>query len=366
MLKNTRRFWVGLLILTMAGSQLLIKSAQAAPLTEMTTTFSSNVTDQATDIIIEYRRPDFTGFGPGNFFTYDFPDGFTASSGWQETDFALVDASVSKVIFNVTSGPGATPDCLTSSGTDEVAVSVDTTTNVFKVLACANYANEGGYPLVTFTIYGTAPDGTFTNPSVAANYTLDILFDGGTENTGSTTFDIFLSESSIITATVDPYVQFELGGTDCSLGNLSTESVSSCAIQITINTNAVGGVLTTFSDANPSTPGLLRTGGSGEIGAVTGNVVNAGSAEFGVGLSFDLYGYGMSDTRYDAEATALGCDGNESTPITTSETTLLDSPDSGGTDSIGALYICFAASIDPVTPAGTYTQTTKFTTTARF
>lgn len=170
---------------------------------------------------------------------------------------------------------------------------------------------------------GRANAGFYGNTAYAANTPLD----GETE----------------ITATIDPYISFNLNTNICSLGGgtLAIGAISTCYYTATVGTNAVNGYIASIEGDADLTSGLDT------IPATDGTITN-GSSEYGIATS---------KSSVDVAQFSGTCDDPMTSPMTATAVsgTKQSISESSGPVADDETVICHAAAVNVLTAAGTYT-----------
>lgn len=178
---------------------------------------------------------------------------------------------------------------------------------------------------------------------------------------------LYVGDSNLvnISASVDPTLSLTLGDwssgvpNTCPLGTFDATKISTCSYSVKVVTNAYLG----FTSYITSSDGLVS--GSDEINAVADGAVTAGSEEYGVATD----GSNLTDIQSSVTCPASGgTTAVSSTGLTTGlaqSLTTSTSPVDGGVGT-GKQTVCHAASISPITPAGTYSQDVTITVIGNF
>lgn len=214
---------------------------------------------------------------------FNFPDSFTASASgtFVAGDFAFNDGTARTVVAVATIGENGF-DINCANGSNNVGVVVDTAAAAFKVKACgSSYTSSTSTSTITFQIFGTAANGTLTNPSSAGSYTLSAtMTDMGVENShaASMALSIMDDDQVTVTATVDPSLTFDIDiqsscGSESAapytvaLGTLTPTSVTTAAshICLELDSNASHGVFVTVQGSGAA-DALESAGSGGTIG----------------------------------------------------------------------------------------------------
>jgi len=184
-----------------------------------------------------------------------------------------------------------------------------------------------------------------TDDGQSASYELkDTMGEVGTGISDSASYEMKAGYRQMDMA-VNPTFTFVLSANVCSLGTLSTGSVSTCNYTITTTTNAEDGYVTTIVE-----DGNLRDGTS-DINDVLDGTVTAGSEE-----------YGASTT--DTDAAIVQTSGNAASAITGTAQTVATT--ASGPVSAEAFTITHHASIAATTLAGSYSHIVTLISTGTF
>lgn len=380
-------------IATIATSVMTVAPARAASLTSSKDTLSRIAISTTANHTVVFTLPTgvtLDASGTVDTLRVDFPhtSAFTQSGTWVAGDFTFSDGTAA-VISNVTQGAG-TIDCTPTGGADDVCVAIDTTGHVFTVEVGAAYTASAAAATITFTIAGTAGDGTLTNPGTAGSYstvlsmcdeTASCTSSFTTTHTSSVGIAIADSDQVSVTASVDPSLTFDIdtsvadGETSAPytvpLGTLtttnskisgSTDSVNMIILEA--DTNAAGGVAVTVQNAN-GVNGLVSTSVPADnIGSADGTQAN-GTENYGLCVATAaLSGFTIAGS-YSGDTCALNGEGtNVITGLTTSAANMLST-----TGPVAAAHaeVVVNAGISGTTVAHSdYADTLTFIATATF
>jgi len=284
-----------------------IPIASAAQFSGVKDTMSSQAPSATSNHVITHTLVGGDTFAAAETLTYDFTDAdFTlnAIGNWQTSDFTFNDGT-SRTIIAVSTSSGVAPTC--TAGSNNVAVTINTTTNNFVVTACGSYSASSANASVTFTINGTTASGTgtMTNKSSDVNSSVFSI----TESNGDTASGAVVVETNDIvniTATVNPTITFANDDATIGFGALSSSAATyangaatgsgsaTTAHTFTIGTNATTGYTLTYN-------GALLTSGSNTIAAATITADadgTPGTSQFGIGAT--VTGTGTATTAYSA------------------------------------------------------------------
>jgi len=337
----------------------------------------TNIRDNtAADHSIRWTLPSGINFdvtGNTDTMRVDFDDtsGFTQSGTWQTTDFTLTANNGARTLTVIAVDQSAAPniDCAAGVTDDEVCIAVETDTHIFTIKPSSGFTATTADQYFVFGILGASGGtGVLTNPNVGAdgNFVTTLAEcdeDAGpctttftSTHSGSLAVDIELNSTDQVTvsATVDPSITLTLSTNAINLGTLATGSVSSQTMTSLTATNAVGGYSSTLLENND-----LRIDGSNNIDDVgIAGTIDAGTEEYG--MSTDDGTDGPFDIITDADcASVFNAD-----PITATAQTYAG--DTSGPVAGETTTLCFAASINATTAAGSYTHTLTFVTTGIF
>jgi hypothetical protein len=333
--------------------------AQAAALTSVKDTLTRIKAATTADHTVQWTLPTGITFDASDKARVDFPTDFVTAGTWVAGDFTFNDGT-GRTIIDV--GNNADPTC--TAGVNNVAIKVIPADDQFEIWACATYVSSGAAAAVTFTIDGTAADGTLTNPGAANNLVVAIIGDdkgdgfGANDDINSLALSIISEDQVTVTATVDPTFTFALSATTCALGTLTLTTVQTCSVTLTTTTNADGGYTTTVVGVVAGAD-LIHSNGSDAIDDATGVEVNASSEEFGIGTS---------DSGVDI-VTEADCAGADNGAVADAQA-ITNTAQSVASNTVPvaaeATTACFAASAAAITTAGAYSATTTFISTGTF
>lgn len=267
-------------IATIATSVMSVTPARAAAFTSTKDTLTRIAISTTADHTVVFTLPAGVTLDPSttvDTLRIDFPEtsAFTQSGTWVAGDFTFSDGGAA-VISNVTQGSGII-DCTPTGGADDVCVAVDTTNHIFTVEVGTAYTASAAAATITFTIAGTAANGTLTNPATAGSYSTAVSMCDETasctsafttSHTSSLGIAIADSDQVSVTASVDPSLTFDIdtatsGATEnatpytVALGTITTTNSKISGTTDSVNmiileadTNAGGGVVVTVQNAN--------------------------------------------------------------------------------------------------------------------
>lgn len=273
---------VALVIVTAFGPSLV----NAASFTASKDTATRLKLSTTADHVIVFTLPtgvDFDRATQTDGFQVDFPATFTLGGTWAAGDFSFNDGTA-RTISAVAQGAG-TIDCTPTGGTNDICVAVDTTNNIFTIEAGASMTASGTAATVTFTILGTAGNGTLTNPASVAATNIDFKMCDETASCSSSftnshssqiSFAIADNDQVTVSAIVGSSITFDID-TDTNpatengptytvpLGTVTTAdtriSGTTDGVNIIVlegDTSGAGGMVVTVKNANGAS-GLVST-----------------------------------------------------------------------------------------------------------
>jgi hypothetical protein len=190
-----------------------------------------------------------------------------------------------------------------------------------------------------------------TNPSSSGTYITDI---GGTfGDVGSYSVAIVTDDQIDITASVDPTLEVTISSNSCALGTLSSTYIETCSYNVTVSTNSTSGYVSTIV-----ADGLLRNA-SDDIDNASGDTVDRGSEEYGVGTS-------KAGQTVIQNAACTDEDTSASQPASALLTSAQQFANATGPISSDATTVCHLASVSGATPAGNYSQVATIIVTANY
>jgi hypothetical protein len=261
-------------------------AALAAP-TGMSDTMTRLKASTASDHVIRHTLPsgkNFDSTSSTDVLAYDFASAFTLGGTWVTGDFTFNDGTA-RGVNAVAQGAGTTTvSC--SDGANNVGIAIDTTAKTFRVRPCgSSYASSTNTTTVTFTIDGTATDGTLTNPATPGAYLETITMDdeGNAPDTiGQLQVYVMDDDQVTVTADVNATMTFDIDiqatcGSESAapytvaLGTLSPSAVTTAPSRICLDldTNAAAGAYVTVQGSGAAD--ALESAGSGDsIGTAYG------------------------------------------------------------------------------------------------
>lgn len=338
--------------------------ATAAQMTGVKDTLSTVTVNQPATHVITATLVGANTFTTGDTIVYDFVNAdFTLSAigTWQVADFAFNDGTA-RTILAVSSVSGTPPTC-TTSGANNVCVTIDTTNNTLTVFpTSAGFVASGAAPATTFTIFGTTGTGTGTMTNKATDQ--DSSTFTITETADSATGAVVAETNGTvnITATVAPTLTFSNNDATIGFGTLTSgaarwadgsaagSATTTTAHTMTIGTNATTGYTLTYN-------GPTLTSGANTIAAAT---ISAdadgapGSAQFAIGVTVTgtgtaSAGYQTASNNYNFVPSVVSQVASATGPVTS--------------DSIAARYI---SNIPASQPAGNYATNLDYVATGNF
>jgi len=358
-----------LLLVAVIAMMIGVNPTHAAALTSISDTMSNQTKSVASDHLIAFTTTVGNTMPAGAAIVINF----SSSSG---TTFNASTMTLADVYLKTYATPdtacttgGGSMQTLATSGSGDIFVVTFTATSV-TLTRGAGGSSIGGNS--SYCLYlGVNPSGgvsRIVNPntsSTSATHTVSV-----TAGTDSAPVVVPILDQGIVTvtATVDPVITFTLDATTCNLGSLSASSVASCGIRFHMATNATNGDILSFRDNDPVNSGLRSAVGNIISNVSDGAVGGSAAEEYGIGFSFDVTSYGLTqDVPLDTNCTTSGSSAvsNPAMAITTSNQTFLNIP-FAHEDPPVSMVMCFSAKITGTTPAGAYTQRVVFTSVGRF
>lgn len=228
----------------------------------------------------------------------------------------------------------------------------------------ATYIASGACVLIKVGTNAAGGTNQITNPSAGDNNKIAIA--GNSGNSGSLAVGIHGNADVGVSATVDPFLTFNVSQNSITFGTFSSASSryantssgsasDTVAHTIAVSTNATGGYLLTVQ-------GATLTSGGNTITAITaagGTAANGGSAEqFGI-YATAAGGSGTVDGDYDDSSTpAFYYGGTASTADTLAS--------ASGTSATTTYSLHYLASVAATTEAGSYNTTLSYVATGTF
>jgi hypothetical protein len=324
----------------------------------------------------------------------DFPASFAVAGTWVAGDFTLNDGTART---SVTPSQGAgTIDCTVAAGTNNFCVAIDTTNNIFTIKPSATWTASATAATVTFTIDGTATDGTLTNPASVAATNIDFqvcdevaacLSAFTTSHSSSIAYGIIDDDTVAITAIVNSSLTFDLdttaadtcGSTESAgpyivaLGTITTSDTRVSGATDTVNhicvdldTNAGGGAVVTVQNANGAS-GLVSTSVPADDIDNSAGVIGDNTENYGLCVVSMTASTGTLDDEgnYNGDTCAANSETNAVAALTTTPASIFDTnslPIAGGRGQIAV-----GASVDLGQAAhNDYTDALTFIATGTF
>jgi hypothetical protein len=352
---------VAMLFGTLAYNPLV---ATAAQMTGVKDTLSTVTVNQPATHVITATLVGSNTFTTGDTVVYDFADADFTLNGivnWQVADFSFNDGTA-RTILAVSTSNGVAPTC-TTSGANNVCVTINTTTNTFTVFpTSAGFVASGAAPTTTFTIHGTTAVGTGTMTNKATDVESSVYTI--TETSDSATGAVVAETNGTvnITATVSPTLTFSNDDATVGFGTLTSgagrwadgaatgSASTTTAHTMAIGTNATTGYTLTYN-------GATLTSGANTIAAATisgDNDGTPGSAQFALGVT--VTGTGTASAGYQT-----GSNNYNFVPSTVSQVASATGPVTS--DSIAVRYL---ANIPASQPAGNYATDLIYVATGNF
>lgn len=205
-------------------------------------------------------------------------------------------------------------------------------------------------------VTGGAGTDQITNPAAAGSNGITIA--GTFTDTGTITVQILTDEQVAVSATVGQTLSFSLSANTIALGTLSVTAAVTSSHTISLATNAATGMAVTYS-------GATLTSGANTITALSAGGTSAvGTSQYGINAvanTAPVVGTACSGTAPIAAA-ATGYATANNFKFVTGETVV----SSANAINTTTCTISYLANIAGTTPAGSYTSTLTFVTTATF
>lgn len=336
----------------------LISNVEAAYITSMKDTHSTIKAATTADHTITFTLASGNTFATGEYINVDFDAGYLIGSTFVAGDFTFNDGTL-RTIIDVDQGAGTTTVDACTGAVNNVGVAVDTTAKAFRVIACPSYTASGATASVTFTIAGTAGDGTLTNPA-AGTYAYTITAAGDDATSGQAA--IITDDIVAVTATVSPSLTFSISDNAIGFGALSSSAATwangaatgsatdTSAHNLIIATNAATGYAITYNGATLTNGSHTITVAAGATGAGG----TPGGEQFGMG--FSISGTGTVAANY-----------LHSTPVWTfvasTTTGVVSHTAPAASTTISAYYL---ANISTITEPGSYSTAITYIATGIF
>jgi hypothetical protein len=274
----------------------------------------------------------------------------TASASWEpRVGFALLNYNGRMYIFGGTIDPGFVPTNVWSSS-DGISWSED-----------SNNAEWDGRDWFGYTVFknqmwlvgGDALSGRKADVWASKIGTYFIV-------TSNPTGQI------LITAEVVPTLTLTLSSNTCDLGTFDPAKIKTCNYNTQVSTNGADGYV-----AFIRSDGQLRSG-SNNIADVSGSTISTGSEGYGVSTteSEAVAISKINDANIDGLYNQDDCTAMNDNTIS-ANASVIDTSDKSFAKSLGpvsfdTVYLCHAAAISAVTPAGSYSQQDTITVVSNF
>lgn len=335
--------------------------AFAANYADVSNTMSTQAKNTTATHVLEWTLVGGDTFATGESFAVNFSDtDFTlnAIGSWQTADFSFNDGT-SRTIDAVSTSSGVAPSC--AAGVNNVCVTINTSTNVFTVVAAGSYSASGANANITFTIHGTAGTGTGTMTNANTDTDSSVYtITGSNADVGSGA--VVIEDNAVVTvsATVNPTLTFAIGSASVALGTLTTGSAGTGSHTVDIGTNSSGGFAITYN-------GATLTSGANTIDAygVTGAVSAPGTEGFGINLRNNATPNIGADVTTNAGTCSYAT--NYGTVDTYSFQPATTTAVATSTAAADCEYTAsYVANISSTTAAGSYTTALTYVATATF
>jgi hypothetical protein len=337
--------------------------AIAAQMTGVKDTLSTVTVNTPATHVITATLVGANTFADGETITYDFVDAdfiLNAIGNWQTADFSFNDGTA-RTVTAVSTSSGVAPSC--TAGPNNVAITINTTTNNFVVTACSTYTASSAAATITFTINGTTTSGTGTMTNKASDVdssTFTITESGADSATGAVVAET--NGTVNITATVSPTLTFSNDDATIGFGALTSgaarwangaatgSGTTTTAHTMTVGTNATTGYTLTYN-------GPTLTSG---VNTIAGATISAdadgtpGSAQFALGVT--VTGTGTAVSSYSTASNNYNFAASTATQVASATGPV-------SSDSIATRYI---ANIPASQPAGSYATNLDWVATGNF
>ncbi|MCL5795007.1 MAG: hypothetical protein M1338_01485 [Patescibacteria group bacterium] len=307
----------------------------AASLTSVSDTATRLKKNTLSNHTITFVTP--TGVGAGETITVTFPSDFIGEAGIDYTD---VDANRHGVDLTLAATPSGTTwgAAFSDSGStrNKLTITSDTGTIV------------GGHTIIIkIGTNATGGDKQMTNATTAGSYTVALT--SGASDSGSYALAISDEDQVVITASVDPYLSFNVTDGTVALGTLSPLSVKTDTAAMTAATNSTSGYSITVN-------GPTLTSGANTITAIgaVAAASNPGTEQFGFKVGA-AGGSGSAVSPYDTANYAFD---TASLPDEVAH--------SAGVSDTTTYTLTYIANIANTTEPGSYTATHTYICTGNF
>ena len=335
--------------------------AFAANYADVSDTMSTQAKNTPATHVLEWTLVGGDTFASGEDFAINFSDmDFTLNSigSWQTADFSFNDGTA-RTINAVSTVSGVAPSC--AAGVNNVCVTINTSTNVFTVVAAGSYTASSANATILFTIHGTTASGTGTMTNANADTDSSIYtITGSNGDVGSGA--VVIEDNAVVTvsATVNPTLTFALGSSTVALGTLTAGAPGTGSHSVEVATNSAGGFAITYN-------GPTLTSGANTIDAygVTGAVSAPGTEGFGINLRDNT----TPNVGTDVTANAGTC--SSATNYGTADTFSFQPSTTTAVATSTAAADCeytasYVANISSTTAAGAYSTALTYVATATF
>lgn len=337
--------------------------AVAASYTSVKDTLSTVAVNTTATHVINHTFVGSDTFAAGETITYDFVDAdFTlnAIGNWQTSDFTFNDGT-SRTVTAVSTSSGVAPTC--TAGVNNVAITINTSTNNFVVTACSTYTTSGSNPTITFTINGTTASGTGTMTNKSSDVDSSKITITGSNGDSAQAAVVAETNAVVnVTATVDPTLTFSNDDATIGFGTLTTGAAryangaatgsasSVVAHNFTVGTNAPSGYVLTYNGAT-----LTSGANTVTVATITADADGVpGTSQFALAAS--ITGSGTIATGYEQAS-------NNWKFVAGTTSTLASSTGTASSDAIAVRYL---ANIPASQPAGSYTTDLTYVVTGTF
>jgi hypothetical protein len=274
----------------------------------------------------------------------------TFASGFDLTDLATDDPDDYDI---KTDGSDETIVALGECASTDAIEIHSISSQVITFQACTSYTAPGTGSAIEIQIgtnatHGASGDSQIQNPSSAGSYNITI---GGTiGDAGTMAIGIANEDQVSISATVDPYLEFDVTDSTVALGTLSTTAVQTDTAAMTAETNTTSGYSITVS-------GATLTNGAYTITKIGGThaASNPGTEQFGMRIAASG-GSGAAVDPYD-DASEYAYDGDSAAD---------ECAQSSGASALTTFTMTYMANIATTTEPGSYTTTHTYICTGTF
>ncbi len=319
----------------------------------------------------------------------DFPSTFATAGTWTAGEFTLNDGTA-RTSVTPSQGSGII-DCTVAAGTNNFCVAIDTVAFIFTIKPSATWTASATAATVTFTIAGSATNGTLTNPASVAATNIDFqvcdevascLTAFTNSHSSSIAYAIADDDQVTVTAVVGSSITFDIDTNtnpatetnapySVALGTITTADTRISGTTDSVNviilegdTSGAGGMVVTVRNANGAN-GLVSTGTpANNINNSAGTMTTGTTERYGLCVdTASLAGFARAAT-YNAGVCAINTIGNEVKGLTTAGDSIISTtaPFTGG-----HAEVIVNAEITTATSAhNDYTDTLTFIATGTF